>query len=41
MMPKSKYFKLTLQSICGNTYDHRYSDLYGTNDDVEKFIKHL
>ena len=37
---KSSEFKLTLQSICGNTYEHRYSDLYGTNDDVENFIKH-
>jgi len=38
---KSVEFKLTLQSICGSDYSHRYSDFYGTDDDVEKFMKYI
>ena len=38
---KSMELKLTLQSICGGEYDHRYSDFYGSDDDVEKFMKHV
>jgi hypothetical protein len=38
---KSIEFKLTLQSTCGSDFGHRYSDFYGTDDDVEKFMKHV
>ena len=38
---KSVEFKLTRESICGSEYDHRYSDFYGSDDDVEKFMKHV
>ncbi len=38
---KSIEFKLTLQSICGSDFDHRYSDFYGIDDDVEKFMKRV
>lgn len=34
-------FKLTLKSICGNNYKHRYSDFFGTDEDVEKFMKNV
>ena len=34
-------FKLTHQSSCGSDYDHRYSDFYGTDDDVENFMKRI
>ena len=34
-------FKLTLQSIGGGTYDKRYADLYGTDEEVEKFMKQV
>ncbi len=38
---KSIEFKLTLQSICVSDFGHRYSDFYGTDDDVEKFMKYV
>lgn len=31
--------KLTLASICGNDFDHRYTDFYGTDDETERFMK--
>jgi hypothetical protein len=34
-------FKLTLQSICGGNLDQRYSDFYGTDIDVENFMKNV
>jgi hypothetical protein len=38
---KSIAFALTIKSICGTDYVHRYSDFYGTDDDVEKFMTHV
>lgn len=38
---KTIEFKLTLQSVCDSDFDHRYSHFYGTDDDVEKFMKHV
>ena len=38
---KSIEFKLTLKSICGSDFDHRYSDFYGTDEDVEKFMSNI
>jgi hypothetical protein len=34
-------FKLTLQSISGSNYEHRYSIFFGTDNDVENFMKHV
>lgn len=31
--------KLTLASICGNDFDHRYTDFYGTDNETEQFMK--
>lgn len=33
--------KLTLSSICSGTYDHRYGDLFGTDEELETFVKHI
>ena len=39
---KTISFKTTLASICAaNFFEHRYSDFYVTDDDVEKFMKHV
>ena len=38
---KTIEFKLTLQSICGSDIEHRYADFYGTDEDVEKFMKQV
>ena len=33
--------KLCLQSMGGGTFEQRYSDFYGKDDDVENFVKHF
>lgn len=38
---KSIEFKLTLKSTSVSDLSHRYSDFYGTDDDVEKFMKYV
>lgn len=38
---KTIEFKLTLQSISGNNFEHRYADLYGTDEEVENFMKQV
>lgn len=38
---KTSEFKLKLSSICGSDYKHRYSDFYGTDKDVEAFMKNV
>lgn len=35
------HFKLRLSSICSGLPDNRYSDLYGTDEDVERFMKRI
>ena len=36
---KTIEFKLSLMAVCGNDYEHRYTDFYGSDKDVEKFMK--
>lgn len=40
---KSKSLNLKLQhyASCGGTLEHRYIDFYGTDEDVETFMKHV
>lgn len=38
---KTIAFKLTLQSTCGGEFNHRYTDFYGSDADVEKFMKRV
>lgn len=35
----SQEFRLSLTSVCGGTYEHRYEGLHGTDDDVEHFMQ--
>lgn len=36
---KSIAFKLTLSGVKGNSYEHRYNDILGSNEAVEAFMK--
>lgn len=36
---KTIEFKLTLQAIVGSDYERRYTDFYGSDNDIEKFMK--
>lgn len=38
---KTLNFKLMLDAVCGGPPDNRYSDLYGTDEDVENFLKRV
>ena len=38
---KSLEFKLSLQSMAYSDYKHRYNELYGSDDEIEKFMKRV